>query len=1238
MKGIKIGRVGIKPRKNTDLALASSSSSAYPDKIVAPADIKKAAVRGVFGRKKTDAYAYTEPVADAYTDTDMHAITNTDANTGADTIAEPVTDIVANTIAEPVTEMKKTRIKPTRRDVKQMNPEIIEEIKGKIIDTQKCNSETTDPAYTSYETQIVNIEKNTKYVIDKDQVYQPANRYFFSRMIPTIYKDFSIDSRTPVDYDACKKMSLQTYNYQRFIREYMRLESPSRGILVYHGLGSGKTCSAIGAAEAIFSDSAFNMPDEKPRKIIVLTPVSLQENFINEISFCGFRHYNVKNNWTAVSIFDAKEETYNMALICFAKSVLHIPDKYINSLRENTSSVIWIPDFTKESNFDSKSPDEQDQIKRQIRETIRSRIEFLGYTGLTRQKLKEWAINDPTHFDNAVIIIDEVHNLTRLMRGRLDKYLTRKEPKKGAKKDTTIPISYEPITTQRWVPKLVTQDKHYDRAFLFYRLLAEAQNSKIIALSGTPIVNYPDEIAILGNILHGYFHAATLICTAVPNADAIKNILEKHERVDFYSVESAEKSSVFFTLLEKGFKKTYKTDGSFEGVIYDGEISTIEAVVEEIKIRLAEIRVVVQDKIVEALPLFPVGKSDFEKTFINTQSARMQNSFVFLKRMSGLISYYKGGRKDYMPAVNRDIIVEIPMSNHMLGPYIESRASEREIEKIKQTGEEKRETTESVGWGVISALPSESNKKAVASYRFRSRAMCNFVFPKGIARPFPTKAADAVKAATVATMVLGDTSEKDLITPPPTLQEQTAAAAVLDAQVGELEAEETEIVNEEGAPVEDISRDSGIVGEDIAEEEKKKLEAMPYDERIRYTVEKLEANRDTYFKLVGADPTNRLDTYSPKFTRIIENIGAAAGSSLVYSQFKTLEGIGILGIAMKANGYEQVRIMMSEGVMKFHADTIASFRERPTQPRYMIFSGEEPREVRQALINTFNMNWDAGLTKELREILNSARGLKATGNMKGEVCRVFMITGAGAEGLSLKNVRAVHLMEPYWNKVRMDQVKGRAVRICSHKDLPQKDRNVDIFTYVSVITKEQMASAQEIEFQDEGLTSDQYIYNVSIRKEKLNNDFLNTIQVGAVDCQLNQIENNMYKCFEISKSAQNNFLYDPRLVKDIATTLTEFGEQNKEVKQRVVKEMPASILEKSPASIKSRVMAGSKLIYTEMIADDGAHYYGIFSSDEYTHPQPYDADRELGLYDSKTGKVTFKKIRPTVVAPIVGSP
>jgi hypothetical protein len=500
--------------------------------------------------------------------------------------------------------------------------------------------------------------------------------------------------------------------------------------------------------------------------------------------------------------------------------------------------------------------------------------------------------------------------------------------------------------------------------------------------------------------------------------------------------------------------------------------------------------------------------------------------------------------------------------------------------------------------------------------------MCNFVFPNGIARPFPTDAKQAVKEAAISEPVYGDKSEEAAVS----LEEAVEKQRMLEADLAKIETEAEEAVEPAVAPVAPVAvqQDDGIVGEEISEEEKARLLKMPYDERIRYTVDKLYRNRAQYFNMEAADPKNRLDTYSPKFARIIENISAAPGSSLVYSQFKTLEGIGILGIAMKTNGYEEVRIVMEGDKMKFHPETEASFKERPDQPRYMVFSGDEPVIVRQALINIFNMNWDAGLTKELKAVLGPLEKLRASGNKKGEVCRVFMITGAGAEGLSLKNVRAVHIMEPYWNKVRLDQVKGRAVRICSHKDLPRKDRNVDIFTYVSTIEKSMLSLATEIEYMDGGKTTDEYIYNMSLLKEKVNLEFLDTLQQMAVDCELNKVENNMYRCFAVEGGTANGFLYDPRLEKDVGYTSRTFGEKNNEIPRRIIGKLPRSILEGQDEALLEKV-GDNDLIYTEMIDKDGAHYFGVFTDEELTHPLPFDSARELGIYDTdpETGGIAF---------------
>jgi hypothetical protein len=1101
-----------------------------------------------------------------------------------------------------------------------------------------------EPEYKPYS---VALQKSTgKDTFEKYKIKEPvgpfkvSNRFSFSHFIPTKFTDFKITSVPPADPEACKKMTFQENKYQQFIREYFRLDSPTRGALVYHGLGSGKTCSAIAAAESLFSESG--------RKIIIMTPVSLRANFIREIKFCGFKIYRTENHWQSLDLLD-EDGKIDWSVYCFAKSVLRVSHAYIQKVieSEKMNKLIWVPDMRtgKASNYASLKDAAKRQIAQQIDDMIQNSITFLGYNGLSEKKLKQIAINEPTFFDNAIIIIDEVHNLTSLMRNRLSRYLDPAKPKKG--QTTAIQsVLYDPISVEPWRLR-EGKERKYDRAYLIYRLLSEARNSKIIALSGTPVVNYPEELGILGNILHGNFHTASFTIPLM-NEKKVKGVLEKHPYIDFYSITKGVKMDIFITLLERGFRKIPDPAGNGTSVEYEGpDTPPITDVAESVIRELGQ----KPDKVgltYKALPLYPVNSATFQDYFVDKNTVRMKNSLIFMKRMSGLISFYKGGRKDYMPTVNKDIIVKVPMSDHMLGAYLEARSKERDVEdKMKgKPVEAAAQTTgttiasESVNWGAITGMPSDSQAKdsAASSYRFRSRALCNFAFPRGIARPFPRDSVEADAAASLDVATYG-MEDHDRIIPieqaPVEEQEDIQEAQNEDVQVlQEIEAEEVAedpTVRSVRADTEAIikaqaAEDAGVMGEGLTAEAIEELRGLPYELRVLKTVEKLRKRKAEFFSMdPAAPPHKQLAYYSPKYATMYKNIEEAPGSSLVYSQFKTLEGLGIFAIALEANGYARVRLARDGAKVIFSPETAAGIRANPTQRRYMIFSGDpEDAEFRKELVDIFNMNIEEPIYSGVKALLTEVGVYNAerkVGNQAGEFCRIFMITGAGSEGISLKNVRGVHLMEPHWNKVRMDQVKGRAVRICSHKDLAFTERNVDIYTYLSVLTPKQLRDNQEIVIQDKSMTSDEYIYSVAERKNNLNQDFLEAIQMGAVDCELNKLENGMYRCFTRDAS-EDNFLYEPRLELDTAYTQMYFKKETEITRRQIIHfkdEEMASLQRSFPRQVQriNRIMRGElgvdyKLIRTEMIdTSDGTHYYGLFSDQELTHPIPFDSSREF---------------------------
>jgi hypothetical protein len=275
---------------------------------------------------------------------------------------------------------------------------------------------------------------------------------------------------------------------------------------------------------------------------------------------------------------------------------------------------------------------------------------------------------------------------------------------------------------------------------------------------------------------------------------------------------------------------------------------------------------------------------------------------------------------------------------------------------------------------------------------------------------------------------------------------------------------------------------------------------------------------------------------------------------------------------MDVNGYAPIEIVNTGGTLSFTKATETSLRLGPgKQPRYMTFSGGEDEKVRGAALSIFNAQF-SDLPDSMNQILKEAG---YTDNKVGELCRVFCITSAGAEGLSLRNVRAVHIMEPYWNEVRLKQVKGRAIRIGSHLDLPPDQRDVSIYTYISVFSDDaqgnkvpdkridqtlllhdSIEAKKAIEagipvkpgFTTYVLTTDEMIYTISERKRKIIEALECIMKSSSVDCEVNLKKNKdgTFNCLPL-KGKVGTFLYNPILKDDLLDAPQFVGADGKDI-------------------------------------------------------------------------------------------
>ena len=874
---------------------------------------------------------------------------------------------------------------------------------------------------------LLDVEREDPYIVDPPpETFIPLTRRGFGKFLYDNYHPiFPTKEERKLDIATCAakgdegSKEVKIYHYQAFIREYLRYESPYRGLLVYHGLGSGKTCSAIAAAEALFGNRGM--------KVIVMTPYSLRDNFISEITFCGFKHFRLQNHWTALSLLPGSIPDPKMVQM-FAQNVYGIPESYFAKRPRGRSQLtrIWIPDFEEAANYDSLSPEEKDEIQTQLKATIENRIKFINYNGILAKELKQMVCSTPDIFDNAVIVVDEIHNLTRLIQGTLEHPFTKAKPRESLTPDRAP------------LPQCGLMGK-YSRGYLFYRLFMNARNCKIIGLSGTPLINFPEELGIMMNIMHGAIQTIEFNVAVEAMRDVratIEKAVATDENIDTVFFTASEGSmTVMLSRLPEQFVKVFgPVDAETEilGIKRRDPLDpvpTLQQVWDTFSQTLRADKVVIKGvPSFKAQELLPTWDTLFRAAFLQEDGITLKNTSVLQKRIRGLVSYYRGIQGNVMPKVIKDEIVGVPLTGYALKMYNKVRNQEIQIEMSKPKADI---AVADAIWAEIGEL---AQMKTSSNYRMASRQACNFAFPEGLSRPRPGtqeeqdletgKDRDVIVEAEIEGKVAG--------------KDEGDTGSVVDEDEEEAKAQ-AQLANPKKAQPKLLVRGS-----------KEAMEAYKRD--IKLVKTKLREMGQTHLLLDGPDENN-LKKYSPKFHSMLQKIMDLPGSSLVYSTFLEMEGLGIFGICMEANGFIPIEIVAgADGKLKFSDRTAASLAKGPKvkENRYIEFTGVGSKEQRGAAVNTFNARLDK-MSPAMAAVLKDAGW---ENNLDGGLCRVFGITAAGAEGLSLKAVRGVHIMEPYWNSVRTQQVKGRAVRICSHMDLPLEQQNVEIYTYCTTIPDE----------------------------------------------------------------------------------------------------------------------------------------------------------------------------------------
>jgi len=217
--------------------------------------------------------------------------------------------------------------------------------------------------------------------------------------------------------------------------------------------------------------------------------------------------------------------------------------------------------------------------------------------------------------------------------------------------------------------------------------------------------------------------------------------------------------------------------------------------------------------------------------------------------------------------------------------------------------------------------------------------------------------------------------------------------------------------------------------------------------------------------------------YSNKISKICDCVMNSNGIVLVYSQYidggvvpiaLALEELGFARYCSDPNGKSLLKTP-NEPLDALTLKPKSQVTENFKQARYVMITGD----------TAFSPN----NTADIKYITNSD-------NKNGELVKVVLISKAASEGLDFKNIRQVHILEPWYNMNRIEQIIGRGVRNLSHCMLPFEERNVEIYLHSTL-----PSNGEE--------PADLYVYRLAEKKAIQIGRVTRLLKEVATDCILN---------------------------------------------------------------------------------------------------------------------------------------
>ena len=962
---------------------------------------------------------------------------------------------------------------------------------------------------------------------DDEEPQDPSNE---------ILQDYDFDNKTISHYrkayinwvnnDFYKKLrnlkSDSSLNiYQLLVQKYLAYDKPYRGLLVYHGLGTGKTATAISLAEGLSGQMRIN----------TLLPASLESNFVNEVigdpltgkMGFGTDEVNLNNLWKFTSLSEIDDEFKDKYKLD-AKILRKVQNATVNECKKKNLDKKTIKDAKSIRGFFVPDKDgiefkklkshEQEFLIQEINYLVHTKYNFIHYNPFP--KVRKSFIDELKDIDDEDID-EDLHLLDDNQKKELE--TTNKLIVKDIEKRLKYNLKTFNVDSPFYGECIIIDEVHnFVREILnpsskpskiFYNWILNAENIKLVFLSGTPIINKPAEIAVLYNMLKGMIKIYTFTVKDDMDLELAREKCNdifynnKGSLIELFHIEKKRGKLIFSFIQERTNYESIMNPEDENKIIYTVQskregIRSFDEFINEIYTGL--------HKIFDKKDISPTQK-EFNKLKVKEKKQIIQGNIrIFDNDLD--IGFNK--KQKLFDILDNDILTDMTINENFMRYFFEGG------EMIPSN---KRVLLKRMLMGLTSYYPID---------RTNIVDMPTVVEPEILFDEF--KEYKITQKMNVVSCMMSETQFEKY-------SEMWSKEKSIDALARMRNYDEDSPFHYHMR----TRQTSNIIYIDDDFRTMKKTDDNDKE------IEDLKAK--TYQKLLDDNSLNiikDLKNLSPKMYQIMNNIqkymndDTPTGKILFYSDFRSDGGSEAFELVLKSNGYE-----------KFNTKD----PQKDKGKRYTFITGSESQDERFISKKYFNDK----------------------NNKNGDHIQIMIISSAGAEGISLTCVRQVHILEPFWNYVRIDQVLGRAIRMRSHIELDKDQRNVEQYLYLSTLPrgnnleeiykslkndlyktwsipliddkdiktelvkpqyreiKEKLDSIMRINNDNDGESADIHLFNIMERKYRISLEINSVIKESSLDCiqhtrddpQLND------RCIRFSDKLSGEISYFPGISAEI---------------------------------------------------------------------------------------------------------